>query len=203
MADAPTVRSAVSLASADVSLFGELTEDRARDLVDQLRSLDADGETALVEITTIGGDAALARRLVLELGLARGRLNRRLVFIGKTYVQSAGVTLMSAFPKADRYLSSDCELLIHCRQLEQSLEISGPMRSSLSRVRALLSEMENGLKLERENFERLIEGSDISTEELLGKALCNWYLTAEEACRRGLVADVLDWSSKPAGTQPT
>ena len=191
MADAGSAPEQIALDRADISLFGELTEDRARDFIDQLREVEADGHTAIVEVTTIGGDAALALRLVLELQIARKRLRRRLVFVGKTQVQSAGITLMSAFPKADRYLSRECGLLIHCRQLERTLEISGPMRASVPQVQALLGEMEEGLRLERENFERLIEGSDIGIDELMQKAVRNWYLSAEEAHRRGLVAGLL------------
>lgn len=65
-----------------------------------------DDRVVAVEISTLGGDAELARRLVLEVGLARERLGKRLVFLGKTCVYSA-VTLMSAFAKDDRYLTRD------------------------------------------------------------------------------------------------
>jgi ATP-dependent protease ClpP protease subunit len=145
-----------------------------------------------MELTTLGGDAELARRIVLEIGQARRRLKGRFLFLGKTVVYSAGVTIMSAFPKADRYLAADATLLIHCRQLEKSVELNGPLRASLPKVEALKAELENGLRLEEENFRQLIEGSDVTLEELQEKALYNWYLTAEQAAQRGLVAQVIN-----------
>lgn len=130
--------------------------------------------------------------MVLEIDLARERLKpRRLLFLGKTTIYSAGVTVMAAFPREDRFLTNDAMLLIHCRQLEKSLEISGPMRGSQAKVEALLHQIECGLRLEEANFQRLIEGSDIGLDELLDRALFNWYVPAEDALRRGLVAGLV------------
>jgi ATP-dependent protease ClpP protease subunit len=183
-------RADVTLDHAHVSLVGEVSEATAHQFLDQLAKAPKDERTVIVEVTTPGGDAELARRLVLDIAIARKRF-RRLVFVGKTQVYSAGITIMSAFPKEDRFLSRDCSLLIHCRQLEKSVEISGAMRSSLPKVRALVEQIETSLELEEEDFRRLIEGSDIKLEELLGKAVSNWYLPAEEAHRRGLIAELL------------
>jgi ATP-dependent protease ClpP protease subunit len=70
--------------------------------------------------------------------------------LGRTIVYSAGVTIMAAFPRADRWLSLDTRVMIHRRQL--------------------------------------IEGSDITLDELFGKTAYNWYSTAAEAVARGLAA---------------
>jgi len=173
--------------------MGEVTEDMACSLVEQLAKVEDGDEPVTFEISTLGGDAEFARRMVLEVDLARERLKpRRLVFLGKTIVYSAGVTLMSAFPREDRFLTSDATLLIHCRQLDKTVEISGPMRSSLPQVRSLCHQIELGLEREEANFQRLIEGSDVTMDELLGKALCNWYVPAAEALERGLIAGVVD-----------
>jgi hypothetical protein len=75
--------------------------------------------------------------------------------------------------------------------LETTIEISGPMRASLDEVVALKEQIELGLRLEEENFRRLIEGSDVTLEELCAKALHSWYLPAKEALERGLVAGLL------------
>jgi hypothetical protein len=40
------------------------------------------------------------------------------------------------------------------------------------------------------------DDSDIGLDELWEKALYNWYLTAEEAVRRGLVENIVDLSGK-------
>jgi ATP-dependent protease ClpP protease subunit len=193
MAREDAVRPPAQILEAQVSLMGEVTEDMACSLIEQLGKVESGDQPVTVEMTTLGGDAEFARRMVLEVDLARERLKpRRLVFLGKTVVYSAGVTLMSAFPREDRFLTSDATLLIHCRQLDKTVEVSGPMRSSLPQVRSLCHQMELGLELEEANFRRLIEGSDVEMDELLGKALCNWYVPAEEALKRGLIAGIVD-----------
>lgn len=186
-------RPPAGILAAQVSLTGEFTEEMACSVIDQLRKADDGDDTVTLEVTTLGGDAEFARRVVLEVDLARERIKpRRLLFLGKTVVYSAGVTLMSAFPREDRFLTSDATLLIHCRQLDKTVEISGPMRSSLPQVRSLCHQIELGLEKEEANFRRLIKGSDVTMDELLEKALCNWYVPAEEALERGLIAGVVD-----------
>jgi ATP-dependent protease ClpP protease subunit len=191
MADAELAREDVTLDHAHACLLGELTEDRAAEFLRQLAELPQNAATLVVAVTTNGGDAELARRIVLEVRLVRKRLGRRLVFVGKTQVHSAGVTIMSAFPRRDRYLSRDTTLLIHSRQLEKSVDVAGPMALSLPRIKALLAEMELGLRLEQEGFAALIEGSDIGMDELQRRAPESWYMTADEALRRGLVQALL------------
>jgi hypothetical protein len=48
-----------------------------------------------------------------------------------------------------------------------------------------------GLKVEREAFRALIAGSDVGEEELIRRCRRRWYLDAEEALRRGLVAGLV------------
>jgi ATP-dependent protease ClpP protease subunit len=195
MARDDAVRPPAGILEAQVSLLGEVTEDMARSLLEQLAEIGAktgDDDPVTFEMTTLGGDAEFARRMVLEIDLARERLKpRRLVFLGKTVVYSAGVTVMSAFPREDRFLTADATLLVHCRQLDKTVEVSGPMRSSLPQVRSLCHQMELGLALEEANFKRLVEGSDVSMDELLEKALCNWYIPAADALKRGLIAGIV------------
>lgn len=175
-----------------IRLSGELDDAMLGRFLEQLSEVPDDAQLVPVEVHTPGGAADVARRIVLELQLARRRLRGRLVFVGKTQVYSGGVTVMSGFPREDRYLTGDAVLLIHCRQLEQTIEISGPMRANLPKIDAARQQIEIAMRLEDENFRRLIEGSDIGLEEITGRALHNWYLGAEEAHCRGLVAGVLD-----------
>lgn len=58
-------------------------------------------------------------------------------------------------------------------------------------VEALKAQIETGIALEEGNFRRLIQGSDVSLEEVFERALYNWYLEAEEARRRGLIAGII------------
>jgi ATP-dependent protease ClpP protease subunit len=163
--------------------------------LDQLRDAEIAGGDVAMELTTLGGDAELGRRLVLEIENARARLAGRFLFLGKTAVYSAGATIMSAFPRADRWLSADAVVMIHCRKLEKTIEISGPMRASLPEIDALRSQILTGLRLEERSFQRLIQGTNIALEELCDKALHNWYLPAEDAVRLGLVAGI--WTPAP------
>ena len=172
-----------------VRLSGEVCDAMLKSMLDQLADLPSDSTAIAVEINTNGGEAETARRMMLEVGLARERFPAaRFVFIGKTNVYSAGATLMSAFPRDDRFLSRDAVLLIHCRQLDKTIELSGPMRSSLPKVRSVVAQIELGMEIEEENFRQLIKGSNIALDELLKKAEHNWYVTAEEALDRELVA---------------
>lgn len=82
-------------------------------------------------------------------------------------------------------------LLIHSRQLTKTVELDGPIRATIPQVRALCHQLETGVQLEEDNFKSLIEGSDLSMDELLEKALYNWYLPAQEALERGLIAAVI------------
>jgi hypothetical protein len=65
------------------------------------------------------------------------------------------------------------------------------MRASLPQVEALLAQIRTAIGLEEANFRRLVEGSSVSLDEILEKSLGNWYLSAEDAVVRGLVAGVL------------
>ena len=185
----------VELLRPRIALRGEVGEAMLGSLIEGLQAAeqDAHGGDVTVEVCTVGGDAEIGRRMMLEVDLFRRALApRRLLFLGKTTVYSAGTTLMAAFPREDRILTSDATLMIHCRQLEQTLQISGPIRSSLPKIEALLHQIEAGIEQETANFERLIEGSDVTMDELLGKALYNWYLPAREALERGLIGAIAD-----------
>lgn len=180
------------LDAPQISLLGEVNEDMVRDFFAGLGDAEKeDGDIAL-QITTPGGDAELGRRLVLEVQNARKRLGgRRFLFLGKTQVYSAGVTLMSAFPVADRYLTRDCVLMIHGRQLDKTIELSGPMRASRPKIEALLQQIDCGLIHEEENLKRLIEGTGLALDQIRAKALHNWYLPADEALQLGLVTALI------------
>jgi hypothetical protein len=178
--------------TADISLVGSVDEAMACKLRDALGETESGDGPLTIDMTTLGGDPEMARRMIVEVDAARERLKgRRLVFVGKTVVYSAGCTFMAAFPPKDRYLTADATLLIHCRQLKQTMELDGPIRSHLPKLKAMIHQLETGIDLEEENFERLIKGTQVPMDELLEKALYNWYVTAEEAVERKLVAGLV------------
>lgn len=179
------------LANPHVRLIGPIDKAFVDRFLDGVASAPPNGESLVVEVTTMGGDAELGRRLALEVRQARERLSSRLVFFGKTAVMSAGVSMMAAFPARDRFLSADTQLMIHGRQLEKTVQLSGPIASSRDELKALLGQIELGLELEREGFEELIAGSKIGLDELYERAPHNWYMRAQEALDRGLVAAIV------------
>ena len=174
-----------------VRLLGTVSEAMLNAFQDQLAAAEPGEGPIAVEITSMGGDADIGRRLALEVGLARERLNRRLVFIGKTAVYSAATTVMGGFPREDRYLTRDAVLLIHCRQLQRSLELSGPLGASRVRLNQILGEIEAGVQLQQEGYAALVEGSRVSIDEITAEAEAGWYVRAEEALARGLVAGLI------------
>ncbi len=191
--DNPQPSAPNAVVAADISLVGTVDEAMACTLRDKLAALDGDSETITIDITTLGGDPEMARRMIFDLDAVRGRMpNCRFRFFGKSVVYSAGVTFMAAFPREERFLTKDAMLLIHCRQIKKTFEMDGPIRAEIPRIEALLHEFRTGVDLEVENFERLIEGSKVTIDELLEKALYNWYLTAEEAVEKGLIAGIVE-----------
>jgi hypothetical protein len=182
------------LDAPQISLLGDIDKFSVERFLDELRQAEQAGGDVALEITTLGGDPDMARRIVLEIEAARLRLPGRFLFLGKTVVYSAGVTIMSAFPCRDRWLAADTMLMIHGRKLDKTVELSGPIRASIPMVKALLSQLETGIGHEEENFRRLIDGCDVDIGELREKALHNWYVPAEEALERGLVAGI--WNPK-------
>ncbi len=174
-----------------ISLVGDIDKYSVQSFLEQLNEAEQGGGDVALELTTLGGDPEMARRIVLEIDRARARLAGRFFFFGKTVVYSAGITIMSAFPCRDRWLSRDTMLMIHGRKLDKTIELSGPIRASIPMVEALLAQLRVGIDHEEENFARLIDGCDIGPIEVRSKALHNSYLGAREAQSRGLVAGLV------------
>jgi ATP-dependent protease ClpP protease subunit len=145
----------------------------------------------VLELTTEGGDADIARRIALEVQLCRRWYGRQTYFVGKTMVYSAGITIMSAFPVDRRFLTEDAVLLVHERRIDTEVKLSGPMKSNIQILKEQLATMEDAARLERDGFEQFIAGSKLSFEELFERAKTNCYITAQEALRLGLIAGIV------------
>jgi len=98
---------------------------------------------------------------------------------------------MAGFRREDRWMDRHGVLMIHCRKLTKTLELSNFLKAERPRVEALLAEIDLGIKVQTWGFEELIAGSDVELGELEEKAQENWYLTAEQALQRGLIAGVV------------
>ncbi|WP_168108083.1 ATP-dependent Clp protease proteolytic subunit [Ramlibacter lithotrophicus] len=173
----------------DVRLLGSIDEAMVQRFLDQSGA--AQGDKPLVlELSTMGGDAESARRLAEEIVLLRQA--REVFFLGKTYVYSAGITVMGAVPSTHRFLTPDTILLVHERRMERTVQMTGALRSAIAVARDLLAELEIGQVLERRGFEQLAAGSKLSADELLQRVLDkDWYLTAEEALELELIGGIV------------
>ncbi|BBD99266.1 peptidase S14 [Sphingobium amiense] len=146
----------------------------------------------VVEMSTLGGDPEVARMMGEDIRFHSDLCpQRRLVFLGKTAVYSAGATFMGFFAAENRYLTRGTRVMIHERLITKTIDLSGPLSTCIATLKASLHEIRSSIEIQNEGFQNLITGSDITMDELLQKAPENWYLEANEAQARGLVAAVL------------
>jgi ATP-dependent protease ClpP protease subunit len=176
--------------SPDVRLFGKVDETMLSEFFRQQAEAPS-GQAIVVELSTSGGNADIGRRIAQELRLWRDS-GTEIFFFGKTYVFSAGITIMAAFPLSHRFLTRDCELLIHERKMKKDLHLEGALRGCLSAVNDVLAEIESGQRLEREGFAQLVAGTRLSARDVEDRVYNkDWYLPATEALEIGLVAGLI------------
>lgn len=145
----------------------------------------------VIAITTLGGDPEIARTMGDDVRLLREYNGRELLFIGKQAVYSAGATFMSYFPREHRFLTRQTRLMIHERQMNTSVNLSGPLRMCIATLKAKLHEIEHSIHIEEEGFRALAEGTHTDFETIRDRAPENWYIEAEEAKRMGLILDIV------------
>jgi ATP-dependent protease ClpP protease subunit len=183
--DKPTLPSL----SPDIRLIGNIDESMLQNYLDQSAKVEGDGPIVL-ELSTSGGEADTARRLAQEVRMLSQA--REVFFLGKTYVYSAGITVMAAVPPSHRFLTRDTVLLVHERRIERTVQLSGALRSAVSVMQDLMAELEIGQSLERRGFEKLVEGSELTADELLERVMQkDWYMPADEALSLRLVAGLV------------
>jgi len=174
----------------DIRLFGDVNEGMLSEFFRQQSEARAEGPIVL-ELSSSGGDAETARRIAEELRLWQDA-GRDVFFLGKTYLFSAGVTVMPSIPPKRRFLTRDCELLIHERKMTRQIILDGSLRACRAKINDVLAEIESGQRLQDEGFAKLVEGSDLSVEEVVNQVLeKDWYLAAQQAKEYGLVAGVI------------
>lgn len=178
------------LAAPHIRLSGSVDEAMYTSFREQLLAAPTDG-TLVVSITTLGGDPEVARAMGTDIRMLRDFQGREILFLGKVAVYSAGSTFMSYFPVEHRFLTRRTRLMLHERQLTKTINLSGPLRSCIAQLKATLHEIEHSIMIEEEGFHDIVDGSQVSFEELHEKAPANWYIGADEARDRGLVLDVI------------
>ncbi|MEO7469836.1 MAG: peptidase S14, partial [Sphingobium limneticum] len=79
----------------------------------------------VVEISTLGGDPEIARLMGEDIRFHSDLYpDRRLVFMGRTAVYSAGATFMSFFATENRYLTRGTRLMIHERIITKNIQLA-------------------------------------------------------------------------------
>lgn len=175
----------------NLSINGAISEATLVFVLDRLAQIRADGADLFMELNTQGGDADVARRIALEIRLFQRYSGREAYCVGKTCVYSAGVTILAAFKRENRFLTDDAVLLVHERRLDQTIQLTGPITSCLQIISEQLELLETARKLEIEGFRELVEGSTLSLEDICEQAKTNCYLTSREAMDAGLIGRIL------------
>ncbi|KQN27003.1 peptidase S14 [Sphingomonas sp. Leaf33] len=178
------------LANPNVHLHGTVDDAMYDSFRQQI--LDAPAEGSIVfSITTLGGDPEVARAMGDDVRLIGEYTGRETLFLGKVAVYSAGATFMSAFPNDKRFLTRGTRLMVHERQMQATVQLSGPLKMQIANLKAKLHEIEQSIAIEEEGFRALIAGSTVDYDDLLKKAPNNWYIDCQEALEMGLVLDVI------------
>jgi len=147
---------------------------------------------SVIELSTLGGDPEIARMMGEDVRFHSELYpERRIMFVGKAAVYSAGVTFMSFFAAANRFVTRGTRLMVHERIITKSVKLEGPLSTCIAPLKAALNEIETSIEIQNEGFQNLVAGSSVTLEDMLSKASENWYLEAQEAKALGLVADVL------------
>jgi len=158
---------------------------------DQLAAAPKTGLT-VIELSTLGGDPEVARMMGEDVRFQSDiNPSRRLVFLGKAAIYSAGATFMSFFAVENRYLTRGARVMIHERKMDKQLHVIGPLTTCIASVRAMLNELEHSIAIQNEGFENLVRGSSVTMKEVLKRAPANWYIEAQEAKALGLIAEVI------------
>lgn len=178
------------LANPHVRLSGPINDAMYQDFRTALDNRPTEG-AVVISMTTLGGNPETARAMGDDVRLIREYEGRELLFLGKQAVYSAGTTFMGYFPREHRFLTIGTRLMIHERQMNSTLNLSGPLRTCVAALKAKLHEIEHSILIEEEGFRDLAKQSDVDFETIREKAPENWYIDAEEAKKLGLVLDVV------------
>ncbi len=175
----------------DLRLFGSVGDSMLGEFFRQQAEAKKEGPI-VVELSSNGGDADMGRRIAQELRLWQEKDGREVWFLGKTYLFSAGVTIMSAIPRERRFVTQDCEILIHERKMKKDIHLDSALRGCRSTILDVLAEIESGQRLERDGFALLVQGTNLTVDDIEKRVLeKDWYLTAKEALDVGIVGGIV------------
>jgi ATP-dependent protease ClpP protease subunit len=186
-----SILTATDFRSPAIMLSGTVDYAMYNSFREQLDCAPSEG-SVVIELSTLGGDPEVARMMGEDVRYHSDLdPERRIVFLGKAAIYSAGTTFMAFFAIANRYLTRGTRLMIHERKLNKTLNIDGPLTTCVATVKATLHEIEASIAIQNEGFENLVRGSQVTMDEVLERAPANWYIEAQEALRLGLISGVL------------
>jgi len=146
----------------------------------------------VVELSTLGGDPEVARMMGEDIRFHSDiHPERRIVFLGKTAIYSAGATFMGFFARENRYLTRGTRVMIHERLITKTINLEGPLTTCVASLKAAINEIESSIAIQNEGFANLVLGSSLDLDDVISRATENWYLEATEAQALGLVEAVL------------
>jgi ATP-dependent protease ClpP protease subunit len=174
-----------------ITLTGPVDQVMYSNFRDQLNR-SPDSSLCVVELSTLGGDPEIARLMGEDVRFNSDLYpDRRIVFLGKAAIYSAGTTFMSFFARSNRYLTRGTRLMVHERLMSSSLQLDGPLTTCIASVQAKLNELEASIAIQNEGFASLVLGSQVSLDDVLRRATSNWYVEANEAAELGLIEAVI------------
>lgn len=183
--------SAADFDAPSILLHGSVDYQMYQGFRSQLANAPTEG-LVTVELSTLGGDPEVARMMGEDIRFhSEIEPRRRFVFLGKAAIYSAGTTLMGFFARENRYLTRGTRLMIHERLLTKTLEISGPLTTCIPVLKAALNEIEASIAIQNEGFANLVNGSQVTLDEVMRRAPENWYVEANEALELGLIEGIL------------
>lgn len=182
-----------------ISLYGEVDEERASDVIYSILYLSSVGYPADQEeveeepptpemiydpikflISTYGGSAAEMFAIYDTMRQVRGECEIHTHGLGK--VMSAGVLLLAAGSKGNRKIGKNCRVMIH--------SVAGASYGSLHNLE---NEMDEIKWLQEQHIKCLIEETNMTRKQIkkmLAKRM-NVYLTAEEAVKLGIADEIV------------
>lgn len=169
-----------------IRLIGNVDEAMYAEFRNQLAAAPDNGPL-VIALTTLGGNPEVARAMGDDVRLLR-EAGRPIYFLGKASVYSAGATCMAAFPVDARFLTEGTSLLLHERQIDKTIHLTGPLKSCIAQLKAALHEIEFTIDIEESGFRAIVEGSEVPFDEVCEKAPSNWYISCDVAMERGLIA---------------
>ena len=169
-----------------IMFVGEVTEERAADLISALLVLSQDkpkdaekAEDIKLYISTYGGSAHEMFAIYDVMNFCKKHCDIETIGIGK--VMSAGTLLLSAGTKGKRRLGKHCQVMIH--------SVNG---GSIGELHSLENEMEQMKNLQDTYIQCLSSETSMTKRQIqtLINRKVNVYLSSEEAIEKGLADEV-------------